>query len=160
MDFFVSSFLNKIDKKGRVSLPSSFRNALPKSNKNEIILYKSIKSKSIEGCSSERINEIAKRINNLDFFSEDYDDFSRSIFTEIIPTNLDKEGRFLIPEELKKYANIKDQAIFFGQGFFFQIWEPKEGKIKRELSRKRLLSEKKSLRMILTNENQQNDKSS
>ena len=52
------------------------------------------------------------------------------------------------------------QTIFFGQGFFFQIWEPKEDKIKRELSRKRLLSEKKSLRMILTNENQQNDKSS
>ena len=150
MDLFVSKYFNNIDKKGRVSLPSSFRNALPKSKSNEIILYKSIKTHSIEGCGVERLNEIAQRINNLDFFSEDHDDFSTSIFSEIIPTKLDREGRFLIPEELKNYANITDQAAFFGQGHFFQIWEPKKGLSNSENSRKRLLNEKKSLRMILT----------
>ena len=153
MDLFLSSFINKIDKKGRVSLPSTFRNALPKSNKNEIILYKSIKSDSIEGCGTERLKEISKRINNLDFFSEDYDDFSTSVFSEIIPTNIDKEGRFLIPDELKKYAKIQNEVAFFGQGFFFQLWEPKAGILKREESRKRLLKEKKSLRTILTQQN-------
>ncbi len=153
MDLFLSSFINKIDKKGRVSLPSTFRNALPKSNKNEIILYKSIKSDSIEGCGTERLKEISKRINNLDYFSEDYDDFSTSVFSEIIPTNIDKEGRFLIPDELKKYAKIQNEVAFFGQGFFFQLWEPKAGILKREESRKRLLKEKKSLRTILTQQN-------
>ena len=60
MDLFVSQFVNKIDKKGRVSLPSAiFRNVLPKKSKNEIILFKSFKFKSIEGCSSDRINKIA-----------------------------------------------------------------------------------------------------
>ena len=150
MDLFVSRFINKIDKKGRVSLPSSFRNVLPRSDKNEIILYKSIKSLSIEGCGVNRLKEIAKRINNLDFFSEDYDDFSTSIFSEIVHTNIDKEGRFLIPEELKNYANINNEAAFFGQGHFFQIWEPKTGIENSEKSRKRLLEQKKSLRTILT----------
>ena len=150
MDLFVSKFFNKIDKKGRISFPSSFRNVLPKNTRNEIILYKSIKSPSIEGCEVGRLKEIAKRINNLDFFSEDYDDFSTSIFSEIIPTNIDKEGRFLIPEDLKKYANIKSEAAFFGQGHFFQIWEPKTGLKNIETSRNRLLKDKKSLRMILT----------
>ena len=150
MDLFVSKYINKIDKKGRVSLPSSFRNALPKSNRNEIILYKSIKTPSIEGCGVGRLKEIAKRINNLDFFSEDYDDFSTSIFSEIITTNIDKEGRFLIPEELKLYSNIKTEAAFFGQGHYFQIWEPKKGLKNTEESRGRLLKEKKSLRMMLT----------
>ena len=153
MDLFVSRFINKIDKKGRVSFPSSFRGVLPKSNKNEIILYKSIKSPSIEGCSVERVREIGKRINNLDFFSEDYDDFSTSIFSEIIFTKIDKEGRFLIPEELKSYANLKNEAAFFGQGYFFQIWETKMGIQNIEISRKRLLDKKKSLRMILTQKN-------
>ena len=125
MDLFVSRYFNKIDKKGRVSFPSYFRNSLPKSSRNEIILYKSIKTSSIEGCGIQRLEEIAKRINNLDFFSEEHEDFSTSIFSEIIPTNIDKEGRFLIPEELKNYANIKSEAAFFGQGHFFQIWEPK-----------------------------------
>ena len=150
MDLFVSKYFNKIDKKGRISLPSSFRNVLPKANRNEIILYKSIKSSSIEGCGVGRLKEIAKRINNLDFFSEDYDDFSSSIFSEIIPTNIDKEGRFLIPEELKKYAKLTSEAAFFGQGHFFQIWQPKMGLQNVERSRKRLLDEKKSLRMFLT----------
>ena len=150
MDLFVSKYFNKIDKKGRVSLPSSFRNVLPKSNRNEIILYKSIKSPSIEGCGVSRLNEIAKRINNLDFFSEDYDDFSTSIFSEIVTTNIDKEGRFLIPNELKLHAGIKTEAAFFGQGYYFQIWEPKKGLNNTENSRNRLLKEKKSLRMILT----------
>ena len=113
MDLFVSRYFNKIDKKGRVSFPSSFRNSLPKSSRNEIILYKSIKTSSIEGCGIQRLEEIAKRINNLDFFSEEHNDFSTSIFSEIIPTNIDKEGRFLIPEELKNYANIKSEAAFF-----------------------------------------------
>ena len=102
MDLFVSKFINKIDKKGRVSLPSSFRNVLPKANRNEIILYKSIKTPSIEGCGVGRLKEIAKRINNLDFFSEDYDDFSTSIFSEIITTNIDKEGRLLILEKCEQ----------------------------------------------------------
>ena len=149
MDLFISKFFNKVDKKGRVSLPSSFRNTLPKSNKNEIILYKSIKTPSIEGCGIGRLEEIAKRINNLDFFSDDHDDFSSSIFSEIISINLDKEGRFLIPEELKNYANIKTEAAFFGQGHFFQIWETNNGLRNIEKSRTRLLKEKKSLRMIL-----------
>tara|TARA_B100000989_G_C19254094_1_gene349316 strand:- start:74 stop:535 length:462 start_codon:yes stop_codon:yes gene_type:complete len=149
MDLFISKYFNKIDKKGRVSFPSSFRNALPKSNKNEIILYKSIKTHSIEGCGIGRLEEIAKRINNLDFFSNDHDDFSSSIFSEVISINLDKEGRFLIPEELKNYANIKTEAAFFGQGHFFQIWESNNGLKNIEKSRTRLFKEKKSLRMIL-----------
>ena len=153
MDLFVSKFFNKIDKKGRISFPSSFRNVLSKSNRNEIILYKSIKTPSIEGCDIERVKEIAKRINNLDFFSQDHNDFSTSIFSEIIPTKLDSEGRFLIPEELKNHAHIKNEAAFFGQGHFFQIWEPRLGFEYSKSSRKRLIGEKKSLRMMLTQEN-------
>ena len=149
MELFVSHFVNKIDKKGRISFPSLFRNALSKANKNEIILYKSLKHNSVEGCSVQRINEIAKRINSLDFFSEDQEDFSTSIFSEIIPTNLDKEGRFLIPESLKKFAGISSKATFIGQGFYFQIWEPNAAIIKQKESRKRLVKEKKSLSAIL-----------
>ena len=158
VDLFVSKFVNKVDKKGRISLPSIFRNALHKDNKNEIILYKSLKHNSIEGCNTNRINEIAKRINNLDIFSDDEDDFATSIFSEITPTNLDKEGRFLIPEELKKYSNINDKACFIGQGFFFQIWEPSAADKRQNESRNRLLKEKKTLSSIISNISNNNGK--
>ena len=151
MDLFLSEFNNKVDKKGRISLPSIFRNALPKNNKNEIILYKSLKYESIEGCNSNRINEIAKRIDKLDIFSDDQDDFATSIFSEVTPTNLDKEGRFMIPETLKEHANISFEATFIGQGHFFQIWEPKAALLRKKESRERLIKEKKTLSAIISN---------
>ena len=156
MDLFVSQFVNKIDKKGRVSLPSQFRNALPKKSKNEIILFKSLKFKSIEGCSSERIDKIADRIEELDFFSDDQDDFATSIFSEIIPTNLDKEGRFLIPENLKVYSNISSEVTFIGQGHYFQIWEPHAATERQRKSRERLVRKKRTLGSILTSSKNKN----
>ena len=150
MDLFVSTFVNKIDKKGRVSLPSIYRNALPKDHKNEIILLKSLRNKAIEGLSVIRVKEIASRINNLDFFSDEHDDFTTSIFSEMLPTNLDKEGRFLIPEKLKFFANIKDEVTFIGQGYFFQIVNPDVALDLQKKSRKRLNTNKTSLGKILS----------
>jgi len=149
MDLFVSTFVNKIDKKGRVSLPSIFRSALPKDYKNEIILSKSLRNKAIEGLSVIRVKEIASRINNLDFFSEEHEDFATSIFSEMLPTNLDKEGRFLIPEKLKDFANIKNEVTFIGQGYFFQIVNPKVAIDFQNKSRIRLNLNKKTLGKIL-----------
>ena len=151
MNLFLSQYINKIDKKGRVSLPSSFRNVLFNESKNELILFKSIKFLAIDGCSYARINKIAERIDKLDIFSDDQDDFSTSIFSEIIPTNLDKEDRFLIPEFLKKYSNIVDEVTFIGQGHYFQIWEPKAVLEHQKKSRERLISQKKTLGSIIIN---------
>ena len=158
MNLFVSKFLNKVDKKGRISLPSLFRSVLSKNNRNEIILYKSLKYNAIEGCDSKRIIEIAQSINNLDIFSDDQDDFATSIFSEIIPTNIDKEGRFLIPENLKLHADISSQAVFVGQGHFFQIWEPSAALRRQEQSRIRLIKEKKTLSSIISTINYKNEK--
>ena len=155
MDLFVSTSNNKIDKKGRVSLPSIFRGALPRDHKNEIMLLKSLKHKAIEGLSVLRANEIASRINNLDFFSDEHDDFTTSIFSEMQPTNLDKGGRFLIPEKLKEFASIKNEVTFIGQGFFFQIVNPKIALELQEKSRKRINLNKKTLSKILIGKNAQ-----
>ena len=149
MHLFLSQYKNQIDKKGRVSLPSAFRNILPSKSKNEIILFKSLKFKAIDGCSYERINKIAERIETLDIFSDDQDDFSTSIFSEMIPTNLDKEGRFLLPENLKQYANILNEVSFIGHGHYFQIWEPSAALERQKKSRNRIINEKKTLASIV-----------
>ena len=97
-----------------------------------------------------RVKEIATRINNLDFFSDEHDDFTTSIFSEMIPTNLDKEGRFLLPENLKNYASIKNEVVFIGQGYFFQIVNPKTALDLQQKSRTRLINNKKTLSKILS----------
>ena len=157
MNLFLSQYVNIIDKKGRISLPSAFRKVLPTQYKNEFILFKSIKFPAVDGCSYERINKIAESIDKLDILSDDQDDFSTSIFSEIIPTNLDKEGRFLIPENLKSYSNISNEVTFIGQGHYFQIWEPKAAIERQKKSRERLVKEKKTLSSILVSSENKND---
>ena len=158
INLFLSQYSNKIDKKGRVSLPSSFRSVILSEKKTELILFKSLKFAAIEGCSYQRVEKIAERIENLDIFSDDQDDFSTSIFSQIIPTKLDKEGRFLIPEHLKKHSNISNEATFIGQGYYFQIWEPNAAIEKQKKSRARLIKEKKTLSLILSETINKNEK--
>tara|TARA_Y100000590_G_C15735597_1_gene1018408 strand:- start:1982 stop:2449 length:468 start_codon:yes stop_codon:yes gene_type:complete len=150
MKLFLSTYIHKIDKKGRVSLPSSYRSIISEKNSYELILFKSFKFEAIEGCDYKRIENIAKRIDQLDTFSDDHDDFTTSIFSELKPINLDTEGRFLIPEDFKKYAKIEEEAVFFGQGHSFQIWNSKSANLRKDQSRQRLLKEKKTLRTIIT----------
>ena len=121
-------------------------------------MYKSLKHNSIEGCSGDRIKDIADRINKLDFFSEDQDDFARSILSEIIPTNIDKEGRFLLPDYLKEHSNISSEVTFVGQGHYFQIWEPKAAIERQKKSRARLIKKKKSLSSIIFPIHRSNEK--
>ena len=115
-----------------------------------------MKFKSIEGCSSERIDKIADKIEELDIFSDDQDDFATSIFSEIIPTKLDKEGRFLIPDNLKLYSNISNEVTFIGQGHYFQIWEPEAATERQKKSRERLVRKKSTLGSILTSSKNKN----
>ena len=69
MMLFLSTYVFKIDKKNRISLPSSFRSILNEKNKIELVLFKSLKYQSIEGCGYGYIDDIAKRIDKLDIFS-------------------------------------------------------------------------------------------
>ena len=149
MKLFLSNYLFKIDKKGRISLPSSFRSVLYEKNKIELVLYKSFKYPSIEGCGYKRIENISRSIDQLDIFSDDQDDFTTSIFSELKSINIDSEGRFLIPEDLKEYAKIIYEATFVGQGHSFQICNPELARDRQKDSRKSLIEKKKTLSSII-----------
>ena len=62
---FLSTYENKIDKKGRVSVPASFRSHLSNLGYNGIICYPSFNNSSIEACSQERIEKISSAIDSL-----------------------------------------------------------------------------------------------
>jgi len=149
MKLFLSTYLFKIDRKGRVSLPSSYRAVISAKGRAELVLFKSFKYQSIEGCGSSRIENISKRIDQLDIFSDDQDDFTTSIFSELKSVNLDSEGRFVIPEDLKEYAKINNEATFFGQGHSFQIWNPELAIKRQKESRRNLIEKKKTLSSII-----------
>src|SRR5476651_1478796 len=62
---FLSTFVNKVDRKGRVSVPASFRAALADQSFNGIIAFRSFKSSAIEGSGIDRLGEMSARLDEL-----------------------------------------------------------------------------------------------
>ena len=121
---FLSSYENKIDKKGRVSVPASYRSYLSNLGYNGIICYPSFNNQSIEAWPQDRIEKISNTIDSLSPFEEKRDFFATSILSESINLQFDSEGRISLTPKLLKHAKIKNSILFGGQGKTFQIWEP------------------------------------
>jgi MraZ protein len=121
---FLSSYENKLDKKGRVSVPASFRSHLSNLGYNGVICYPSFNNQSIEAWPQDRIEKISNTIDTLNPFEEKRDFFATSILSESINLHFDSEGRISLTQKLLQHAKIKSSMMFVGQGKTFQIWEP------------------------------------
>ncbi|WP_138379369.1 division/cell wall cluster transcriptional repressor MraZ [Luteithermobacter gelatinilyticus] len=124
MPKFTSTYTNKVDKKGRVSVPASFRAALPEGSWQGIVVYPSFVHDAIEGCDLAHLDRLADSIDDLAPFSEEHDAFTLSIISSSSRLAFDSEGRIILPQELMEIAGIVDRATFVGRGNTFQIWEP------------------------------------
>ncbi len=121
---FLSTYTNKIDKKGRVSVPAPFRSALADQLHHGIVLFGSNQHACIEGFDWAKMDEIGTRMDHYDLFSDDQDDLATTIFGESVQLFFDGEGRVTLPLDLIEAANISDKATFVGLGRKFQIWSP------------------------------------
>ena len=121
---FLSTYENKIDKKGRVSVPAAFRSYLSNLGYNGVVCYPSFNNQSIEAWPQDRVEKISNSIDTLNPFEEKRDFFATSILSESINLQFDSEGRISLTPKLLKHAKIKNSIMFVGQGKTFQIWEP------------------------------------
>lgn len=139
---FMDTIINKVDAKGRVSLPSDYR-AIVKELSTEIVCYRSLTSPCIEGCLEDLLDKLATDMeNSLDFFSQTQDDLTNLIFGDAKRFPFDSTGRIVLTEKLLKHAQITDTAVFVGKGRKFQIWNPEnwekeEARIRAEVLKKR-----------------------
>ena len=122
---FLSTHENRLDKKGRVSVPAGFRSYLSSMGYNGIICYPSFNHLSIEACPQSRIEKLSDSIDSLNPFEEKRDIFATSVLADSVNLQFDSEGRISISSKLLKHAKIKQTILFVGQGKTFQIWEPK-----------------------------------
>ena len=126
---FMDTIINKVDAKGRVSLPSDYR-SIVKELSSEIVCYRSLSAPCIEGCLEETLDKLATDIEN----ATDFGDAKRYSF--------DSTGRIMLSEKLLKHAEITDTAVFVGKGRKFQIWNPQnwqkeEARIRAEVLKNR-----------------------
>ena len=121
---FLSTYENKLDRKGRVSVPASYRSYLSNIGYNGVICYPSFNNQCIEAWPQDRVEKISTAIDSLNPFEEKKDYFATSILSESINLQFDSEGRISLTPKLLKHAKIKNNMLFVGQGKTFQIWEP------------------------------------
>ena len=122
---FLSTHENKLDKKGRVSVPASFRSYLSSMGYSGVICYPSFNNPSIEACPQSRIEKLSESIDSLNPFEEKRDIFATSVLADSANLQFDSGGRVSIPNKLLDHARIKSSMLFVGQGKTFQVWEPK-----------------------------------
>ena len=143
---FLSSFENKIDKKGRVSVPATFRSYLNTLGYNGFVSYPSFNHSALEACSQDRIEKLSSTIDSLNPFEEKRDYFATSVLSESESHQFDTEGRVSISEKLLNHAKIKNHVLFVGLGRTFQIWEPTNFEKFKLLARKKAFQNRSNLK--------------
>jgi MraZ protein len=136
MGLFLSTTINRIDAKGRVSVPGSFRAALSDQPFAGIILMKSPIHPALEGFAPAMMDDIAQRLDAFPMFSSDQDDLAAATLAEAMPFFFDGEGRIVLPAELAKHAGLKDDVVFVGLGHKFQMWSPTAWDKRRDAAQK------------------------
>lgn len=147
MALFLSTFINKIDKKGRVSVPAPFRSSLMDNSFQGFVAFRSYNQAAIEGCDIGRMERLSQSVDTLDLFSQAQEDLASTLFADAHQLAFDQDGRILLPELLREHANIKDQVAFVGRGTTFQLWHPETFKTQQEDARKRIAEQKTTLRL-------------
>lgn len=147
MALFLSTFINKIDKKGRVSVPSTFRAVLAQESFAGIIAFRSYKLEAIEACGMSRMQSLSKSVDHFDLFSDTHDDLAATIFADAHQLMFDGEGRIMLPETLLAHAGLDDRVAFVGRGATFQLWQPERFEKHQQEARLRMQQNPISLRL-------------
>ncbi len=125
MNRFVSTVTNRIDAKGRVSIPAIFRGVLERDGYGGgIYCYPSLDSPALDAGGERLATTIDRLLEDLPDYSDERDQLSVALYGNVQILNIDKDGRIILPEPLRTHCGIKTQVTFVGLGQKFQIWEP------------------------------------
>ncbi len=123
MTIFLSSFVNRIDKKGRVSVPASFRAVLGPDAPG-IVVFRSLQHEALDACSIGHLEILSQSLEKLDLAPEMYELIETTIFGGSVQVPFDGEGRIILPPALSGAVGISDEVTFVGRRKTFQIWNP------------------------------------
>ena len=166
MDRFVSTFTNKIDAKGRVSIPASFRvvlerdgytggtsaagsgsNAPPQTGAGSIYCYPSLDSAALDAGGERLARKIDALLAGLADYSDERDELSVALYGDVQVLHIDADGRIVLPESLRAHAGLatpgSSQVTFVGLGDKFQIWEPAAFELRRTKAREKVQEHRK-----------------
>lgn len=125
MQRFVGTFTNKLDSKGRVSIPAPYRNVLSQQG-GVLYLTRSIGNTALNGYGEAQFAEVDESLKSMNpLRSKDYAAYAMAAFGDVTALTCDEDGgRVVIPPALIEFAGLTDKVQFVGLNKIFEIWNP------------------------------------
>lgn len=144
MEVFLSTYRNRIDAKGRISVPAPFRAVLAKQGPEgglylgpDWVSDAINESRVLVAGGTNYLNGVNSQIAALPEFSAERADLEDTLLASLTPVSLDTEGRIVLPQPLIEHAGLAaaGEAVFVGRGSKFLIWEPKAWDVRQAAAR-------------------------
>lgn len=114
---FIGEYRHSLDVKGRIIVPSKFRDGLGD---------KFVLTKGLDGClfaySKEEWANFEEKIKTLPLTNKDARAFVRFFFAGAVECEIDKQGRTLIPPMLREHAGLNKDLVIIGVSSRVEIW--------------------------------------
>ena len=162
MDRFVSTFTNKIDAKGRVSIPAPFRAVLERDGYAQsgglgIYCYPSLDAPALDAGGERLAQKIDRLLAGLPDYSNERDELSVALYGDVHVLAIDGDGRIVLPEGLRAHAGVASQIAFVGLGDKFQMWQPERFAERREQARLKVQEHRRLFGATPRNDIKRND---
>jgi MraZ protein len=122
MSKFRGTFPHTIDAKGRLSVPTRFRDVLKAKDDTRLVVTRGTRTECLSVFPMDRWYEVEEDIDNLPA-SDDKDDFVRHFISPAQDCQVDKMGRILIPAQLREEAGLDREVMVVGALSKFEVWD-------------------------------------
>lgn len=140
MDRFLSNAVNRIDAKGRVSVPAHFRTVVQKRGYSDLYALRALDIPAMDVGGLDLLDRYEQRIAQEDPLLQTADDLSFFAHGDGSFLKIDQDGRITMTDFIRAHTGITTEAVFVGRGSFFQMWEPERFEAYGKAVRARLLS--------------------
>ncbi|PRD57947.1 division/cell wall cluster transcriptional repressor MraZ [Phyllobacterium myrsinacearum] len=143
MNRFLGHVTNKIDAKGRVSVPAHFRSIIQQAGHTELYALRSLHLPALDAGGPDLLTRFDKRLESEDPFAEMADDMSFYLHADGGFLKLDADGRITVTDFLREHTGITDDVTFAGANTHFQMWQPEQFEAHRAKVRQRLMERRR-----------------
>lgn len=118
---FIGEYQHNVDEKGRLAVPVKFRDDLAKG---------AVVTRGLDNClflyTQEEWEKLAIKLASLSFAQANSRAFSRLMLSGAMDVKIDKQGRVVLPDYLRKYAGINKKVVVAGLYSRLEIWDDKK----------------------------------
>ena len=136
---FVSNYTNKLDTKGRVSIPAPFRSVLARDGYEGLYCFRSFTAPTVDAGGFQLLNVLESRIADFDPMTEEHEALAMTFYGASEQIRIDSEGRVVLTDTIREHTGIDKEVVFVGMNYKFQIWSPERFEDHRRAAQERAL---------------------